>query len=235
MPSRVTQQLSYSVRVALSRISQKQVLEIGGFLRDHEQVPHEVAPGFFDRIAGHLLASAIEAHDPAFAVEHDDQRADGVEDRRDDVALFLQRLLHLLEFRDVEADAVNEPGLAVVAPHQPGFAMKPDHAPVARHHPIRRPQRLAGKKHLRGFDAPAVLIVGMDLLVPANRILQPFFLRKSERRFDLRTHIGFADSLIQVRHEHHGGNLIEQDPVARLQSRARGLLGASDGELGRGV
>ena len=177
-------------------------------------------PGFFDRIARHLLAGPIEAHDPSFPVQHDDQRAHGIENRRHDIALLLQRLLRLLEFRDVEPHPVNEPGLAVVAPDQPGFTMKPDHPSIPRHDAIRRSQRLPGEKHFRGFIAPAALVVGMDLLIPANRIFQPFLLRKAERGFDLRTHIGFADTLIQIRHEHDRGNLIEQDPVSGFEVRS---------------
>jgi hypothetical protein len=73
----------------------------------------------------------------------------------------------------------------------------------------------------RGLVAPADLVVGMDLPIPANRIFQPFLLRKAERRFDLRTHIRFANTLIQVRHEHDRGNLIEQDPVSGLEARPR--------------
>ena len=32
------------------------------------------------------------------------------------------------------------------------------------------------------------------MAIPADRIFQPFFLRKTQRRFDLRADIGFADS-----------------------------------------
>ena len=60
------------------------------------------------------------------------------------------------------------------------------------------------------------LVVGMDLLVPANRVFQPFRLRKSQRLFDLRADVGLANSLVQVGHENNGGNLVEQRPVARL-------------------
>ena len=100
---------------------------------------------------------------------------------------------------------MNKPGLAILAANHLGFAMKPDHAAVARQHPVGRPQRLAGKKHLGGFRAPALLVVGMNLLIPAHRIFQPFFLREAQRRFDLRADIGFADAAIEIGHEDTAG------------------------------
>ena len=111
---------------------------------------------------------------------------------------------------------MNQGSPSVLANHL-GFAMKPDHPAVARHHAIGRAQRTAGKKHLGRFDAPALLVVGMDVAVPAHRIFQPFFLRKTQRRFDLRADVGFADSPIQIGHEHHGGNLFHQGAISGFQ------------------
>ena len=56
----------------------------------------------------------------------------------------------------------------------------------------------------------------MNLLIPANGIFQPFFLRKTESRLDLRTDIGFTDSPVQVSHENHGGNLLDQSTIDRI-------------------
>ena len=51
------------------------------------------------------------------------------------------------------------------------------------------------------------LVVRMNLLIPAHWIFQPFALRKSHHRFNLRADVGFADAAIQIRHEYDGGNL----------------------------
>lgn len=59
----------------------------------------------------------------------------------------------------------------------------------------------------------------MNLSIPENRILQPFPLRETERGFDLRAHVRFADALIQICHEDHRRNLIQQDLVSRLNAR----------------
>ena len=76
-----------------------------------KQVPDDACRGLFERISGHLLAGAIEADDPAFAIQHHDQRAHRVENRGDDIALFLQRFFGPLQVRNVEGHAVNEPRL----------------------------------------------------------------------------------------------------------------------------
>ena len=94
-------------------------------------------------VAGAAFAGAIESDDAALGIEHDDQRANRIEDCGNNVAFFLQRFFRLLQVGDVEPDAVNEPRAAIVAPDHLGFAMKPDHAAIARKHAIGRPQRLA--------------------------------------------------------------------------------------------
>jgi hypothetical protein len=55
---------------------------------------------------------------------------------------------------------MNEPGPTVVSPHHLGVAMKPDNAAIARNDPICGSQWLARKKHLGGFQTPALLIMG---------------------------------------------------------------------------
>ena len=84
-------------------------------------------------------------------------------------------------------------------------------------------KRFAGEKHLRRFHAPSRLVIGMNLLVPAHRVFQPFTLGKTQRRFNLRAHVGFADSLVQVGHEHDGGNLLDQSAIFRFQIYRRGF------------
>ena len=80
------------------------------------------------RISAGLFASPVEADDAALRIEHHHQSPHGMENRRDHVALFLQRLFGPLQLSDIKADAVNEPGLAVLLADHFGFAMKPDDA-----------------------------------------------------------------------------------------------------------
>ena len=63
----------------------------------------------------------------------------------------------------------------------------------------------------------------MHLSIPANRVLQPLFLRKAQHLFDLRTHVGFANAIVQRSHEHNSGELLDQSAVFRLHVRERGL------------
>ncbi len=53
---------------------------------------------------------------------------------------------------------------------------------------------------LRGFNAPPRFVVRMNLLVPAHWVFQPFTLRRTQRCFDLRTYVGFANPFVRVGH-----------------------------------
>src|SRR5580704_938899 len=97
--------------------------------------------------------------------------------------------------------------------------MKPKDAAIAGNHTIRGTQRVAGKKHLCRFYAPAALVVRMDVSIPADWILQPLFLRKTQRGFNLRTDVRLADAPIEIRHEHHGRNLFDQGAISGFQVR----------------
>ena len=57
----------------------------------------------------------------------------------------------------------------------------------------------------------------MDVAIPAHRIFQPFFLGKTERSFDLGTHVRLACTPIEIRHEHYGWNLLHQGAISRFQ------------------
>ena len=57
----------------------------------------------------------------------------------------------------------------------------------------------------------------MDLLVPADGVLQPLFLRETQHRFNLRAYVSLADSLVQVSHKYDGGNLLHQGAILCLQ------------------
>ena len=167
-------------------------------------------------------------YDPPFGIEDGDQRSNRIEDRGKNIALLGQSGFGEFQLGDVESDTVDKPWASVGAADHFGFAMKPDNASVARNHPVGRAQRLAGKEHLGGLDAPTVFVVGMDLLIPADWIFQPFALREPERLLDLRTHVGFADALIEVSHEDHGRDLLHQSAIPGFDVRS-GAVG------GRGV
>ncbi len=187
------------------------------FLRDHEQVPDALAPRLFERYARQLLAGPIAPHDTAFAIQDNHQRTHRVEDCGHDVAFFLQLLFGPLQIGDIEGDPMNEPWTAVRMANHLGFAMEPDHPSVAREYPVGGAQRLARKKHLGSFHTPATFIVGMNLLIPLHGIFEPFRLREAQRRFDLRAHIGFADAAVEVCHEHHRRQLLNQGSVFGFQ------------------
>ena len=59
----------------------------------------------------------------------------------------------------------------------------------------------------------------MDALIPADRIFEPLLLREAQRGFDLRADVGFADAFVQIRHEHDGGNLLDERAVAGIDVR----------------
>ncbi len=201
-------------RPALLHFLQRVAKTLGLFRYRCHQIPDETAANVGERVTGGFFAHAIKSHDAHARIEHHYQRAHRIQDRGSDVALLLQRFLGALQLRDVEGDAVDEPGAAVVVHHHFGFALKPDHVPVARDHAIAGADRFAGEKHFGGFHRPAVLIVGMDLLIPADGIFQPFVARESERDFNVRTDVRLPDALIQIGGKNHGGDLLHQRAVS---------------------
>src|SRR6185295_9975059 len=105
-----------------------------------------LASHFGEGIPAGLFTSPVKPDDSAFRIQHHDQSAHGVEDGGDYVPLLLQSLLSALKVGNVEPNAMDEPGLAVGLANHLGFAMKPDHAAVARHHAIGGSQRVSRKK-----------------------------------------------------------------------------------------
>ena len=112
---------------------------------------------------------------------------------------------------------MNTPRAAIFPAHHSGVAMKPDNAAIARNHSICGSQRLAREEHLGSFQAPALLVIGVNVLIPANRIFQPFFSRISEGRFDLRAHIRLADTPVEISHEDNRRYLLQQSTVFGLK------------------
>ena len=130
--------------------------------------------------------------------------------------LFVKGVFGLFQLGNVETYAVNEPGPAIPLPNHFGFALKPNHPAIPRDHAVTGFQGIAGKKHLRGIGTPSRFILGMYVLIPAHGILQPFALRKPERRLDLRTDVGVTDAFIDGSHEDHGGDLLDQRAISRF-------------------
>src|ERR1700722_12984605 len=114
---------------------------------------------------------------------------------------------------------MDKPRLTIRMPHHLGIAVEPDGPAIPCDHTIGGAQRLAGEKHLGGFQTPAPLILRMDVLIPANRIFQPFFARITERCLDLGAYIGLTDAAIEISHEHDRWNLLEQRAILRLEIR----------------
>src|ERR1700733_13420771 len=103
----------------------------------------------------------------------------------------------------------------------------------------RRSQRLAGEKHSCCLEAPALFVVRMDVLVPANGVLQPLLPRVSQRCLDLRTDICLTDATIQIDHKDYSGNLFQKRAILGLQVRGvripdprlvRGIAGCTRGK-----
>src|ERR1700691_2230570 len=162
---------------------------------------------FIEPLGGSLLTSPVELYYAPVQVQYHDQRSDGIQNGGNKIALLLQCFFRLLQLRDIERHPLYEPGVAVVAAHHLGFAMKPDHVTVARDYAVNRSQRLAGEEHVGGFLTPTQVVFGMDVPVPAHRILQPLGLREPQRGFYVWTDISLADSAVQVNQKHYGRKL----------------------------
>ena len=195
----------------------EQQLELPDLFGNQEQIPQGPALDLVEGVARQLLAGPIKADDSAFLIQHHDQRARRIQNGGEKVALLLQGPFRLLELGDIDSDAVNKPRPAILMPDHFGFALKPKHPAVTRHDPVRGSQGFAREEHLRRFHAPSRFVIGVDLLIPAHRVFQPFTLGKTQRCFNLRAYVSFADSLVQVGHEHHSGNLLQQSAVFRFQ------------------
>ena len=103
----------------------------------------------------------------------------------------VQGSLRLLEVGDIDSYPMNKPGPTILPPDHLGFALKPEHPAVSRDDTVGGSQWFAGQKHFRRFHAPSRFVVRMNLLIPPHRVFQPFALRKTKRRLNLRADIGF--------------------------------------------
>jgi hypothetical protein len=53
----------------------------------------------------------------------------------------------------------------------------------------------------------------MDLLVPADRVVEPFFLCKAERLFDLRADVRFTETLVEEGYKNDRRDLLDEDAI----------------------
>jgi hypothetical protein len=74
------------------------------------------------------------------------------------------------------------------------------------------------------LDTPARPVVWVNLVVPANWIVEPLFLRKSKNLLKVRTDVGFAKTPVKVGHENDRGNLLNEYLISRLQARWRAFI-----------
>ena len=75
----------------------------------------------------------------------------------------------------------------------------------------------------------------MDVVVPADRVLQPLRLGEPHDLLDARAHVRLADAAVEIGHEHHGRHLLHQGPVLGLQVRKRRLTGGGRATASRPV
>jgi hypothetical protein len=116
-----------------------------------------------------------------------------------------------------------KPWLPIFTANQLCFAVKPDHPSIASENAVHRFERRSLQEHLGGFNAPPISIFRVNLVVPANRIVQPFLTRESKYLFDLRADISLTDASIQIGHKDHGGDLLHKHAVSLGNSRKRAL------------
>ena len=78
---------------------------------------------------------------------------------------------------------------------------------------------------LRGFEAPALLVVGMNVFIPADRVFKPLLAGVSQRGFDFGADVCLTDSAVDVGHENDGGNLFKEGTIFGLETRSMRVVG----------
>src|SRR5262249_61712550 len=103
----------------------------------------------------------------------------------------------MFEIGDIECDPVNEPRTTLLSADHLDVTMEPDGVSVPRDNPIHGSQGFTREHHLGGFEVPPLLIIGVDLPIPSDGIVEPPILGKSKRRFDVGPTYRLADSSIR--------------------------------------
>ena len=94
--------------------------------------------------------------------------------------------------------------------------MDPDHAAIPGEEAIFGAEMLAHGAGLRELGMPAIAVVGVELPVPEDRVLQPFFLGEAQQRLDLRADVQLVVSVLESGHERDGRKLLDQGAIAGL-------------------
>src|SRR5439155_8876888 len=95
-------------------------------------------------------------------------------------AVFEYRLLQTAALGKIEGaanherHAIRETMSPFVAGNHLGFTVKPNYAVLARDQPVGGPQRLPPLQHGAILDTESLPVVGMNLFIPTDRMLQPF-------------------------------------------------------------
>src|SRR6202041_2807180 len=101
------------------------------------------------------------------------------------------------QVRDIKTDPVQGVRLAVLAAQNFDLTLKPNYLAVARDHAVNSIQVCPEHKQFGGFVTPSLLVVGMDVRIPAQWVFQPLALRESQSCFNLRTDVGVAYAPLQ--------------------------------------
>src|SRR5262245_11333986 len=113
----------------------------------------------------------------------------------------------MFEISDIKCNAMNEPGTTLLCADHLDVTMEPNGMSVPRDNPIHGSQGFTREHHLGGFYVPPLLIIGVDLAIPSDGIVEPLILRKSKCRLDVGTDVCLADSSIKKNHEDNRGDL----------------------------
>ena len=89
--------------------------------------------------------------------------------------------------------------------------------------PILGPEIGPGGAGAGKFLDPALAVFGMQLVIPQDRIIEPFGLGESEHRFDLRTDVELLPRFIEAGHEGHDRELFHQRPITQVRLPAGGI------------
>ncbi len=108
-----------------------------------------------------------------------------------------QHLHGPLAIGDVERDPLQERGVTLLVPHDLALPMHPDHPAIAGEHAVFRAElhpRRAGAGKLR---SPSLAVIGVDAVVPQERVVEPLLLGKPKQRFDLRADVELVMVAVQ--------------------------------------
>src|SRR4029453_725464 len=119
---------------------------------------------------------------------------------------------------------MNEPGTTLLNADHLDVTMEPNGMSVPADNPRHGSQGFTREHHLGGFYVPPLLMIGVDLAIPSDRIVEPLILRKSKCGLDVGTDVSLADSSIKEKHKDNPGNLFKQVLVPGFDVRKRSMI-----------